>query len=53
MNVNQQLEQIEAFLRDLAPVLLSYYSELVKQGFTTAQAFEMTRDCNRFVNEKK
>jgi hypothetical protein len=34
-------------LKDLSPVLWKYYQTLVKQGFTEAQAFELTKEMQR------
>ncbi|MRX70859.1 hypothetical protein GJU40_01590 [Bacillus lacus] len=44
MNIIQALEQMQATLRDLSPVLWSYKENLVKQGFTEEQAFALVKD---------
>jgi hypothetical protein len=44
MNIFQQIEQMDSLLRDVAPMLYNYKSELLKQGFTENQAFTLTRD---------
>lgn len=44
MNILQQLEQMQAMLRDFAPVLISYKRNLMKQGFTEEEAFQLVRD---------
>lgn len=44
MNIFQQLEQLQATFRDLSPVLWSYHSRLMEQGFTREEAFQLTRD---------
>jgi hypothetical protein len=38
------LEQMQATLRDLSPVLWSYYYNLKQQGFSNEQAFKLTND---------
>ncbi|MRX54825.1 hypothetical protein GJU41_12655 [Bacillus idriensis] len=42
MNFFQQMEQLQATLRDIAPVMWSYYNNLLKQGFSKDQAFTLT-----------
>lgn len=49
MNIIQALEQMQAMLRDLSPVLWSYKEDLKKQGFTEEQAFTLARDYQRIV----
>lgn len=44
MNILHQIEQMMAVLRDISPLLWSYKVDLVKQGFTEEQAFELVRD---------
>lgn len=41
MNVGQQDQLFEA-IKDLASTLFKYYSELIKQGFTPADAIRLT-----------
>lgn len=54
MNILQQLEQMQAMLRDLAPVLYSYKENLKKQGFTEDQAYTLVRDYQMTIfNQKK
>ncbi|WP_421663610.1 hypothetical protein [Lysinibacillus telephonicus] len=53
MNILHALEQIQAMLRDLSPVLWDYKEELKKQGFTENQAFTLARDYQRILLEKK
>lgn len=38
MDINHKLDQVQAFLRDVAPVLWTYFLELKQQGFTDDQA---------------
>lgn len=42
MNFFQQTEQLQAALRDIAPVMWTYYNNLIKQGFNPEQAFTLT-----------
>ena len=42
VNIIQALEQFEALLRDFAPVMHTYFRDLIKQGFTRAEAFALT-----------
>lgn len=44
MNILHALEQMQAVLRDISPVLWSYYEKLKEEGFTDEQAFELVRD---------
>ena len=56
MHILQALEQMQAMLRDISPVLWDYKQELKKQGFTEAQAFELVRDFQKTTfaqNNKK
>lgn len=52
MNFIHQLEQMQAMLRDLAPVLWSYKENLKKQGFTENQAFRMTLEYQNTIFDK-
>ena len=38
------LDQIQAALRDIAPVIYTHYSSLREAGFDSDQAFILTRD---------
>ena len=49
MNILQQFEQMQAMLRDFAPVLMSYKQHLKKQGFTDDEAFALVRDYQRIL----
>lgn len=49
MDFIQQLEQMQAMLRDITPIVWTYYKNLLDQGFTEKQAFELTRDCQRDI----
>ncbi|MCM3598687.1 hypothetical protein M4D55_23290 [Metabacillus idriensis] len=42
MNFFQQMEQLQATLRDVAPIMWTYYNNLLKQGFNPEQAFTLT-----------
>lgn len=54
MNIFQVLEQMEAMLRDLAPVLWSYKENLKKQGFTEEQSYQMALAFqNSIINNSK
>lgn len=53
MNIIQQLEQMQAFLRDLAPVLKSYEQNLIKSGFTEQQAFVLVREYQITLLQKR
>lgn len=44
MSFFQALEQVEMFLVDITPILWAFYQNLIVQGFTEDQAFELTRD---------
>lgn len=44
MDILQQLDQLQAVLRDIAPVLWSYYKNLIDEGFSEEQALELTKD---------
>lgn len=48
-NIIQALEQMQAMLRDVAPVLWAYYDDLKKQGFTDEQAFALVRDYQKIA----
>ena len=52
MNILHQLEQIQALLRDVAPVLYSYKEHLKKQGFTEQQAYNLVRDYQQILLSK-
>jgi len=47
MNLIHALDQMQAALRDLAPVLYSYYDNLKKQGFTSKQALTIVIELQR------
>ena len=49
MNILQALEQMQAMLRDVSPVLWEYKQDLKKQGFTEQQAYELVRDYQKIV----
>ena len=49
MNIFQAFEQMQAMLRDFAPVLMSYKQHLKKQGFTDDEAFALVRDYQRIL----
>lgn len=49
----QAMEQLQAHLRDLSPVLFSYYVNLHKAGFTEEQAMELVRDFHAIILTKK
>lgn len=44
MDITQQLDQLGAMLRDVAPLLYNYYKDLQALGFTEEQAFAMVKD---------
>ena len=44
MDILAALEQMDAFLRDFSPVLMAYHKQLIAQGFTEEQAFQLVRD---------
>lgn len=44
MNTQEAWEEMKGMTRDLAPILYSYYGELVRLGFSEEQAFEITKD---------
>lgn len=44
MDILHAIDQIQAMLRDLSPVLWSYKENLKKQGFTDEEAFALVRD---------
>lgn len=46
-SVLQALEQVQAWSRDFAPVVRSYYVCLVKAGFTVDQALRLTCEWQR------
>lgn len=41
MNFIQQLDQMQAALRDLSPALASYRDNLIKSGFTRQEAMQL------------
>lgn len=41
--MNANMDQLQAHLTDLAPVLRAYMLKLIKEGFTTSQAFLLTK----------
>lgn len=47
-----RLDQASAGLRDLAAMLWSYYTHLLKEGFTDEQAFSLTADYQMHVLEE-
>ena len=44
MDITQQIDQMSAMLRDISPMLWTYYADLKKQGFDDKQAFALVRD---------
>jgi len=38
----QELEQLQAALRDIATLLFDHYTRLIKQGFSTQEALQLT-----------
>lgn len=44
MDILQAMDQMQAFLRDIAPLLKKYKEDLIKQGFTEEEAFQLVRD---------
>lgn len=42
MHFIHALDQLQAMLRDLAPVVRSYYEKLLEQGFTPEEALTIT-----------
>jgi hypothetical protein len=48
MNIFQALEQMQAMLRDISPILWSYKENLLKQGFTE-EAFALVRDYQKIM----
>lgn len=44
MSLFQALEQMEALMRDLAPILYSYKKQLKKAGFTDAETMMLVID---------
>lgn len=55
MHIIQAMEQLQAMLRDVSPVLWSYKENLIKQGFTEEQAFLLVRDYQEilFTNQNE
>lgn len=49
MNIFQALEQMQAMLRDVSPVLWTYKQDLEKQGFTEDQAIDLVRDYQKIM----
>jgi hypothetical protein len=49
MNIFQALEQMQAMLRDISPILWSYKENLLKQGFTEEEAFALVRDYQKIM----
>jgi hypothetical protein len=52
-NIFQAMEQAAAMFRDVAPVMWAYYSNLMKQGFTSEQAFELTKEMQKTIFNQK
>lgn len=53
MNIIQALEQMNAMLRDVSPMLWDYKVQLIKQGFTEQQAFDLVRDYQKIIFDNK
>jgi len=53
MNILQQLEQLNAMLRDVSPILWDYKAQLKKEGFTEQQAFDLVRDYQKILFSTK
>lgn len=49
MSLFEQLEQFQSALRDIAPILHSYYFNLIRRGFSEQQAFDLTKDMQRMI----
>jgi hypothetical protein len=49
----QALEQMQAMLRDLSPVLWSYKENLKKQGFTEEQAMDLAKELQKNIITQK
>ena len=47
MDINHKFDQIQATLRDMAPVLWSYFEELKKQGLTDEQALTLVQQVHQ------
>lgn len=49
MDNTHAFDQLEAFTRELSPLLWTYYGRLKKEGFTDEQAFELARDFQKIT----
>lgn len=49
MHILQAIEQLQATLRDVSPMLWSYKCDLKKEGFTDKEAFELVRDYQKIM----
>ncbi|WP_193768888.1 hypothetical protein [Metasolibacillus meyeri] len=49
MNIIHAIEQMQAMLRDISPLLWEYKQDLKKQGFTEQQAFDLVRDYQKIM----
>ena len=49
MDILHALDQMQAVLRDVSPVLWTYKQDLEKQGFTEQQAFDLVRDYQKIM----
>jgi len=49
MHIIQAIEQMQAMLRDISPLLWEYKKDLKKQGFTEQQAYDLVRDYQKII----
>ena len=49
MHIIQAIEQMQAMLRDVSPLLWDYKANLKKEGFTDKEAFELVRDYQKIM----
>lgn len=49
MHIIQAIEQMQAMLRDISPLLWEYKKDLKKQGFTEQQAYDLVKDYQKIL----
>lgn len=48
--LTHELEQHQAALRDISPVLAAFKAQLLRDGFTQTEALRLTRDAFRYMH---
>ena len=49
MDINQALDQFDALMRDMTPLIRKHYNRLKAEGFSDFQAHELTKEYQRSI----